>query len=130
MSNQVEYQTVFNRLCHMVALSKEGKIKPAVDNLVVTALAIDGRALTNVAQVSEAIEAYFSLSLSNSLVQSSIDRNLNNNRLMRHDSSKALILPPQVRTEISLIGFVWRSRMPKMKLVSRKRVRGDRSPRR
>lgn len=102
MSNQVEYPTVFNRLCHMVALSKEGKVKPAIDNLVVTALAINGRALTNVAQVSEAIEAYFSLSLSDSLVQSSIDRNLNNNRLMRHDSSKALILPPQVRTEIEM----------------------------
>ncbi len=36
--SSAEYTRVFKQLCHMVALSKGGKLKPAVDNLVVTVL--------------------------------------------------------------------------------------------
>lgn len=100
MTSHTDYSKVFNQLCHMVALSKDSKLKPAVDNLVTTVLAIDDDRPSTAAQVVDAIDAYFGLSLSETLVQSSLDRNLTNGRLQQDRTSKTLTLPLQVRTEI------------------------------
>jgi hypothetical protein len=100
LTSHTEYSKVFNQLCHMVALSKDSKLKPAVDNLVTTVLAIDDDNLSAAAQVVGAIDAYFGLSLSELLVQSSIDRNITSGRLQRESTSRALVLPLQVKAEI------------------------------
>ena len=69
-SNIADSLNVFHRLCHLAALSREGKIKAAVDNLVLTIFTINkGFAPTVAKQVVEAIDYYFTLSLKEVNVQ-------------------------------------------------------------
>lgn len=100
-SNLVESPNIFHRLCHLAALSREGKIKAAVDNLVLTVFTINnGFAPTTAKQVVEAIDSYFTLPLKELTVQSSIDTLLSNGRLIRNRAAKTLSLSPTVRAEI------------------------------
>ena len=99
--SSVEYTRVFKQLCHMVALSRDGQLKPAIDNLVVTILALERNALLKTgADVAEAIGQWFGLNLSETLVQSSVDRCVTLGKLVRDRASKSLTLPPNVRAEI------------------------------
>lgn len=101
MGTRVGYSQIFNRLCHMVALSKDGKTRAAIDNLVVTVLAIDGKLIASTtAEITEAINVYFGLSLSEGLVQPSVDSNLSAGRIVRDAGSGLLLLAPQPRVEI------------------------------
>jgi hypothetical protein len=100
-SNLVDSPNVFHRLCHLAALSRDGKIKAAVDNLVLTIFTINkGFTPTTAGQVVEAIDSYFTLPLKEVTVQSSIDTHLSNGRLIRDRATKTLSLSPSVRAEI------------------------------
>lgn len=92
---------VFSRLCHLAALSKEGKTKAAVDNVVLTILAINRAFSASTAeQVVDAINTYFSLPLRVDAVQSSVDTHLSNGRLIRDRVTKTLGLSANIRAEI------------------------------
>lgn len=69
-----DYSRVFNRLCHLVALSRDGKTAEVADHIIQTALVIDPQPRANPAEVSEAVDAYFGLGLAPAMVQSSLDR--------------------------------------------------------
>jgi hypothetical protein len=102
MTDNFENPQVFNRLCHLAALSKEGKLKSAVDNLVLTIFAINKDLKPKGAsEVAQAISnGYNGLSLKEDAIQSSLDSHLSGGRLTRNRSTKTLELPPQVRVEI------------------------------
>lgn len=96
----MNYDLVFNRLCHLVALSKEGKTKSAIDNLVATVFGIDSKLVpSGPAEVMEAVNVYFSLDFPQSEIQASIDRLLGAGNLIR-DRTGTLSLLPKVRAEI------------------------------
>jgi len=82
----------------MAALSKEGKTQVAVDNLVITVLAIDDTfAPASSQELAEAVKVYFGLTLVNDALQSSLDRLVSSARIIRHNSSHAYFLPPYER---------------------------------
>lgn len=101
MKSTLDFPEVFSRLCHMAALSKEGKIKAAIDNLVLTIFAISERDdLSNAKQVVASINAYFNLSLKEFTVQGSIDTLMSSGSLVRDRVTKIIALAPAKKTEI------------------------------
>jgi len=103
VSKSPEYSKIFNRLCHMVALSKEGKTEKAIDGLVITVFVIDdGLNATDPPEVVEAIEIYFGLSLSEALIQASIDRHLTTGALNRNISSGALNISAEAKATVEI----------------------------
>jgi hypothetical protein len=91
IATEAEYAQVFNRLCHMVVLSQEGKVKETVDDLIVTALALEESQPKATSDVINRVYEMFKLSLSDTLVQPSLDRLLSK-RLVIQDSD---VLPKQ-----------------------------------
>ena len=62
MISQTRYSTVFNRLCHLAALSKEGKTKGAIDNILMTTFAINRTdPVSTFTDVADQIEGYLLL---------------------------------------------------------------------
>jgi len=83
-----DYTKVFNRLCHFVALSKEGKTKEAIDHLIQTIFVTTSpNHFTNVREVREAIYDYFGLQLSTSSIQDSIQRLLSKGIIYRNTNN-------------------------------------------
>jgi hypothetical protein len=59
-----DFNRIFNSLCHFLALSKTVDTKTVLDNLVITAIALDrGDNETTKNDITAAIEAFFSTSL-------------------------------------------------------------------
>lgn len=101
MSAETKYSAVFNRLCHLAALSKEGKTKAAIDNVLMTTFAINRTdPVSTASDASEQIEGYFGLTFDPNTLQSSIDRNLSNGSLLRNRESGTLGLNPHVQADI------------------------------
>src|SRR6266540_4872769 len=83
-SNLSPSPNVFTRLCHLAALSKDGKTKAALDNVVLTIFAVNQSYSPSTAEeIVEAVNSYFSLPLRADAVQSSVDTHLSNGRLIR-----------------------------------------------
>lgn len=101
MTASTDYPKVFNRLCHMAALSKQGNTQAVVDNLVATIFAVDSKlAPTTHLEVARALNTYFSLSLGETEVRSAIDRLVGRGRLLRDRASRVLVLAPEVKAEV------------------------------
>ena len=82
-----DYAKVFNRLCHFVALSKEGKTKEAIDHLVQTVFVINSpNFFVNTQDVKRAIYDYYGLQLSASSINDSIGR-LQSDGIILHTTS-------------------------------------------
>jgi hypothetical protein len=97
-----KYSRVFNRLCHLVALSKEGKAKGAIDNLMLAVLSIDRElAASTATELGLGIDAYFGLTFSERVLQASIDRHLSSGRMLRNRQTKVLSLNPDVSSQIA-----------------------------
>jgi len=79
----IEASVAINRICHMIALSQDGKVEEAVDNLVISVLAVDPSLhLSTADQFRQAIDSYFSVNLRLELLQDSINRNVAATRLL------------------------------------------------
>ncbi len=73
MTSQTRYSTVFNRLCHLAALSKEGKTKAAIDSILMTTFAINRTdPVSTASDVAHQIEGYFGLAFDPKTLQSTI----------------------------------------------------------
>lgn len=98
MSNGVNYDKVFNRVCHIVALKQDGKLQAAIDGIVLTAFAYDSTLAPKDAQeLQNAIEVLFGVELKITDVQHAIDSNLERGHLQRQNG--ALFLLPATRAE-------------------------------
>ncbi len=101
MISETKYSSVFNRLCHLAALSKEGKTRAAIDNILMTVLAINRTdPVSTSAHLAEQIEGYFGLTFNVNTLQASIDRNLSNGSLVRDRETKTLALNPHLKADI------------------------------
>ncbi len=97
----LDYPKVFNRLCHMVALTKDGKTRAAVDDIVLTLFALDDTLrLTNATDVAGAIEGYYGLILRDAQLREALDRNMRAGHLLRQPGSGAYYLPPDTKAAI------------------------------
>jgi hypothetical protein len=101
MTSNGGFPQIFSRLCHVAALTREGKTRAAIDSLVVTVLALDPTfAPTTATEVRDALNSVFGLKFAEATIQSSIDRKLTNRQLLRDRVSKRLTLEPGVRREV------------------------------
>jgi len=83
-----DYSRVFSNLCHVVALTREGKIQQVSDNLVITVIALhDETPLSSAGEVVAAIQTKFGLTLRDTIVQSSLDRLIGTGRVLRYRGS-------------------------------------------
>lgn len=95
------YSRTFRHLCHLVALSRNGKTKAAIDSLTTTTISLcHEEALRDAADVIEAADAYFGVALCVSEVRSSIDRGLDNGTLVRRSTDRALTLTAAVQAAV------------------------------
>lgn len=98
MSNGANYDKVFNRICHIVALKQDGKLQAAIDGIVLTAFAYDSALAPETAEeLQNAIEVLFGVELKLEEVQRAIDSNLEGGHLQRQNG--ALFLLPATRAE-------------------------------
>ncbi|MCB8944755.1 MAG: hypothetical protein H6658_13480 [Ardenticatenaceae bacterium] len=99
MTNQSRYSKTFNQLCHMVALSRDGKTEVALDNLILTIFGIDESfAPTNINEITEAIDVYFNLTLEERVLESSINRLISTNKIYSHRG--VFVVTPQVLASV------------------------------
>ena len=96
-----DYQKVFHRLSHFIALSKDGKTEEAIDHLVKTIFVLDSNeSYTQAHEIADAIDGYFGLRLNVHLIQESLDR-LQKQGILQSDPSKnCLRVADQIRANI------------------------------
>jgi len=96
----MEAQALVNRICHLIVLTKEGKVEAAVDNLVLALLATDpSLRITSASDFADAIEMYFSVRLNLSLLQASLDRQTAADRIVKGAAGR-YVLTPNTRADV------------------------------
>ncbi len=101
MTTLNQYSEIFNRLCHMVALTKDGKVDKAIDSLILTLFGFDETFLPESApQIKDGLNVYFNLDIDVDRVQPSIDRLIHQGSLIRDQSSNILHLSPYIKSSI------------------------------
>jgi antitoxin component of RelBE/YafQ-DinJ toxin-antitoxin module len=100
MSTQSEYAQIVNRLCHIVPLSREGKAKDSVDNVILATLALgESYKPSNIGDVISAVEDFFHQTLTHSAVQASLERLLSSRRLIHNKATGLYSVSPQIVLE-------------------------------
>jgi hypothetical protein len=95
------YARAFNQLCHLVPLSKSGKWRAVIDDLVITAFVIDDTVkLWTPADIAEALSVWFEVSLSEIEIKNSVERHLRSHRLAYPQSSDRLVITAEARAEV------------------------------
>ncbi|MGA2307519.1 MAG: hypothetical protein ABSH29_25530, partial [Acidimicrobiales bacterium] len=94
------YARAFNHLCHLVPLTRAGKAKAVIDDLVITAFVLDETVpLSTPKQIAEALYLWFELRLAESDVKESVERHLSARRLSYDQNVKTLHLALAPRAE-------------------------------
>ncbi len=100
-SSALDYPKVFNRLCHMVALTKDGKTDAAIDDIILTLFVLDSSLRPPTARaVADALKSTYGLVLPEVQVQGSLDRHLSTKRILRDVESEIYQLAPHVRSSL------------------------------
>lgn len=84
MASTSHAEPVFRQLCHMLSLSRTGKIQSAVDSLVLTTMSLDPRIGDggDLGEVAQAVSTYFGVSLDVEDVRVAIEAHLAAGRLL------------------------------------------------
>jgi hypothetical protein len=94
------YERAFNHLCHMVPLTRTGKVREVVDSLVMTAFVLDDSVpLGSVESIVDALETWFGLRIDAAEVERSLDGHLAGGRLVRDRASGLLSPAPYSRAD-------------------------------
>lgn len=93
---------IFNELCHLAAISKEGLTSEVVHNLVLTALVVensDGEVTKQ--RVSKLVYKVFGIELNPSALESAIDMLVNKGHLHRTKGKNHITIDKETKTKIS-----------------------------
>ena len=85
MSNAktIDYGKTFNSLCHFMALSQTVNINDVLDNLVVSAIALEKlTGSISIVEIKDALEVYFSTEVTEHDLQDSLSRLASKNKLL------------------------------------------------
>lgn len=95
------YQRAFSQLCHILPLSRTGKVRQVVDSLVLMCFGLDASVdLESAADVVEALDALFGVKLDAADVRRSVDGHLEAGHLLRAGKGKRLSLAPATLAEV------------------------------
>jgi len=99
--SQDDWGRAFSQLCHLVALTRTGKVRSVVDNAVILAFVIEDRSvLTGAKAVTDVLSTVFGIHLSQPDVQQSIDRHVQSRVLVRDRASAGLSLAQKERADV------------------------------
>ncbi len=101
MIKEQNYSKIFNHLCHIVALSKDGKVTSAIDNLVLTAFAANHKFCpSTVSQIISEIHSSYGLLLGETEIRSSVDRLFSAGSLIQDNKTKIYLLDSKTKGDI------------------------------
>ncbi|MBU1180535.1 hypothetical protein KJ885_06335, partial [Patescibacteria group bacterium] len=96
-----DYGKVFNSLCHFMALSQTVDTKTVLDNLVVSAIALDKQVKAiSFSDIQDAVKVYFSTEITGQDLRKSIERLISNNKLIV-EPNDTFRLPYKVVAEVN-----------------------------
>ena len=99
-ANPPDYSRVFDRLCHLVALSRDVGLDSVIDSLLLSVFVVnDDQPIFSPDEVQEAASVYFGIELSKTEIISSIDRLLASGRLSSSGDG-AFLLPLHVVAQL------------------------------
>lgn len=95
----------FRQLCHLLSLSRTGKVQSAIDSLVLTTLSLDPRIGDggDPREVAEAVATYFGVNLAFDDVRAAIEGHLRTGRLLVDESSqpRRIVLAPDTKAQLA-----------------------------
>lgn len=95
------YERAFQHLCHLVSLTKTGKTRGAIDNLVITAIGLDtAESFRSPDEVASAVESLFGIVIGSSDVRRAIDGAVAGGRLVRARGTGELSLSLATRGQL------------------------------
>lgn len=104
-ASQSQAELAFRQLCHVLSLSRTGKVQSAIDNLVLTTLNLDPKVGDggDPEEVAEAVSTYFGVSLDVDDVRTAIEDHLGAGRLQidRTTEPSRIVLGAAARAEVA-----------------------------
>lgn len=98
---KVDYGRAFNRLTHVVALSREGKIEAVIGDLALTTLAIDDSLGSKSAEeICAAIDAYFGVELPGKDIDDALNELLRRGKIVADPRTGRRVLQPHEQSAI------------------------------
>jgi hypothetical protein len=102
-ASEHDHSVVVNRVCHLLVLSREGKVQDAVASLVLAVLAADPSLQCRTpAGFAEAIEAYFSVRIDADLLGDAIQGHFDAGRLVVGNAIGDYALGPSTKAEVEV----------------------------
>jgi hypothetical protein len=84
------FNRAFNHLCHVLPLTKAGKVRAVLDGLVMTVLVLEDGPLVDARAVRDAIDGWFGIRVEIDEVQKSIDGHMAGGRVLRNPGTRRL----------------------------------------
>jgi hypothetical protein len=84
------FNRAFNHLCHVLPLTKAGKVRAVLDGLVMTVLVLEDAPLVDAGAVRDAIDGWFGIRVEIDEVQKSIDGHMAGGRVLRDLGARRL----------------------------------------
>ena len=98
-----DHSVVVNRVCHLLVLSREGKVQDAVASLVLAVLAADPSLTCRTpAGFAEAIDVYFSVRINEDLLGNAIQVHFDAGRLVVGNAAGDYALSPHTKAEVEV----------------------------
>lgn len=98
---ELEFEKLFSKLSHIKALSSDSKFDEIVENLVLFAIYNSPEIpIKNDNDIKKIILDYYGLNIKTSLIQPSIDKLLNSNKIVKNTNTKVLFLNEEIKSEI------------------------------
>ncbi|UEG54027.1 hypothetical protein LLH06_03445 [Mucilaginibacter daejeonensis] len=96
----IDYKKVFSKLSHIKALSHDQKFEQVVQNIILYSLINNSQEIRNEADLTDNIVKVYGISIRTHIVQSNLDRLLDNGDIIKDSITKAIALQPQTAERI------------------------------
>lgn len=100
-TTKIDYGRAFNRLTHVIALSRTGKVEAVVRDLILTIMVIDDSlAAKSSSEISAAIDGYFGVELPDGDVDDGVDELMRLGKIIADPTSGRRVIQPHEQSSI------------------------------
>ncbi|MEO3405455.1 hypothetical protein AAFN85_16210 [Mucilaginibacter sp. CAU 1740] len=96
----IDYKKVFSKLSHIKALSHDQKFEQVVQNIITYSLINNNQEIKGEQDLADNIVKVYGISIRTHIVQSNLDRLLDNGSVIKNPSTRAITLQPQIAERI------------------------------
>ena len=91
MNNETEFKNVFRHLCHLVALTRDGKLQAAIEDIVLKVFVVHTfHAPATVTEIRESILEYFGVQLAEHEIRNALDTHVNGAKVLLQNGKYVL----------------------------------------